>query len=49
MKWQEVDECAKNGNPEYLRFEATDVLKRVVTYGDLMEPLVTQSGRQAIK
>ena len=41
VSWQEVDRCAKSGNPETLRFETKKVLKRIETIGDLMAPLVT--------
>jgi bifunctional non-homologous end joining protein LigD len=40
VSWSEVDKCAKSGNPETLRFETKDVLKRVEKYGDLMASLV---------
>jgi bifunctional non-homologous end joining protein LigD len=40
VTWQEVDKCAKSGDPNVLRFEADDVLRRVDKYGDLMAPLV---------
>ncbi len=47
VSWQEVDRCAKNGNPDTLRFEAKDVLKRVEKFGDLMGSLVaTKSVRK---
>jgi bifunctional non-homologous end joining protein LigD len=45
VSWQEVDKCAKNGNPDTLRFEAKDVLKRVEKFGDLMSPLVLTRSR----
>ncbi len=45
VSWSEVDKCAKNGNPETLRFEAKDVLKRIDKFGDLMAPLVTTTSR----
>ncbi|MGB8196485.1 MAG: non-homologous end-joining DNA ligase [Acidimicrobiales bacterium] len=45
VTWDEVDRCAKSGNPERLRFEATDVLKRIDKFGDLMAPLVTSAPR----
>jgi bifunctional non-homologous end joining protein LigD len=48
VSWAEVDKCAKSGNPETLRFETKDVLKRVEKYGDLMAPLVaTKSGARS--
>jgi bifunctional non-homologous end joining protein LigD len=47
VSWQEVDRCAKSGNPDTLRFEAKDVLKRVEKFGDLMGSLVaTKSVRK---
>jgi bifunctional non-homologous end joining protein LigD len=45
VSWQEVDRCAKNGNPGTLRFEAKDVLKRIEKIGDLMAPLVATKAR----
>jgi len=49
VSWPEVDKCAKSGNPETLRFEAKDVLKRVQKYGDLMAPLVATTTRAKSK
>jgi bifunctional non-homologous end joining protein LigD len=49
VSWQEVDKCAKSGNPETLRFEAKDVLKRIEKYGDLMAPLVATKSRTKSK
>jgi bifunctional non-homologous end joining protein LigD len=49
VSWQEVDRCAKNENPDTLRFEAKDVLKRVERFGDLMAPLVTAKSRAKTK
>ncbi|HEY1761082.1 MAG TPA: non-homologous end-joining DNA ligase [Acidimicrobiales bacterium] len=43
VTWQEVDACASGDDPNMLRFEADEVLKRVDKYGDLMAPLVTSS------
>jgi bifunctional non-homologous end joining protein LigD len=40
VTWREVDACAKSGNPQALRFEASDVLVRVEKHGDLMAPLI---------
>ena len=37
-------ECLKSGDSEYLRFGAADVLKRVIRFGDVMEPLVAHRG-----
>jgi bifunctional non-homologous end joining protein LigD len=45
VTWQEVDRCAKSGNPDLLRFEAKQVLKRVEKLGDLMAPLVATKSR----
>jgi bifunctional non-homologous end joining protein LigD len=39
VSWPEVDRCAKSANPDILRFEAKDVLKRIAKLGDLMAPL----------
>jgi bifunctional non-homologous end joining protein LigD len=49
VSWPEVDKCAKSGNPETLRFEAKDVLKRIEKYGDLMAPLVATKSRTKSK
>lgn len=49
VSWTEVDKCAKTGNPETLRFETKDVLKRVEKYGDLMAPLVVKPSRATSK
>ncbi len=35
----EVEQCAKKNDPELLRFETEDVLKRVREHGDLFAPL----------
>jgi bifunctional non-homologous end joining protein LigD len=40
VTWQEVDACAESDDPNMLRFEADDVLRRVDKYGDLMSPLI---------
>ena len=45
VTWDEVDKCAKSGNPERLRFEAKDVLKRIDKFGDLMSSLVLPASR----
>ncbi len=45
VTWDEVDRCAKAGNPSKLRFEAKDVLRRVEKFGDLMAPLVATPSR----
>jgi bifunctional non-homologous end joining protein LigD len=49
VSWAEVDKCAKTANPETLRFETKDVLKRVEKFGDLMAPLVATKTRAASK
>jgi bifunctional non-homologous end joining protein LigD len=49
VSWPEVDQCAKTGNPETLRFETKDVLKRIQKYGDLMAPLVATKSRAKSK
>jgi bifunctional non-homologous end joining protein LigD len=45
VSWSEVDRCAKSGNPDTLRFETKDVLKRIEKFGDLMAPLVVTKSR----
>ncbi len=45
VSWAEVDKCAKSGDPDTLRFETKDVLKRIGKYGDLMAPLVVSKSR----
>jgi bifunctional non-homologous end joining protein LigD len=45
VSWAEVDKCAKSGNPDTLRFETKDVLKRIDKFGDLMAPLVVTTSR----
>lgn len=49
VSWSEVDKCAKSGNPDVLRFEAKDVLKRIEKFGDLMAPLVATTSRSKAK
>ncbi len=49
VSWPEVDQCAKTGKPEALRFETKDVLKRIQKYGDLMAPLVATKSRAKSK
>jgi bifunctional non-homologous end joining protein LigD len=49
VTWQEVDRCAKNANPDTLRYEAKDVLRRVDKFGDLMAPLVATRSRVKAK
>lgn len=45
VSWSEVDKCAKSANPDRLRFEAKDVLKRIEKLGDLMAPLIATRSR----
>lgn len=48
VTWQEIDRCAKKGDPNSLRFEANDVLRRVEKSGDLLAKLVaTKKGSVA--
>jgi bifunctional non-homologous end joining protein LigD len=49
VSWQEVDKCAKSANPDALRFETKDVLKRIEKYGDLFAPLVVPKPRAKSK
>ena len=42
VTWDEVDRCAKRGDPDLLRFDATEVLRRVDKHGDLFAPLLTR-------
>jgi bifunctional non-homologous end joining protein LigD len=42
VTWREVDACIKGGDPNALRFEADEVLKRIDEYGDLMAPLIAR-------
>jgi len=44
VTWKEIDACAKSGDPNKLRFTASDVLRRVDKLGDLMAGLVADSG-----
>ncbi len=41
LHWREVERTAKNGNPEKLRFEIPDAIKRVEKQGDLFEPVLS--------
>src|SRR3954468_4871097 len=41
VTWEEVRACLKKSDPEYLVFEAADVLKRVEKMGDLFAPVLT--------
>ncbi len=36
VTWDEVDACAKSGDPRVLRFGPDDVLRRVAEFGDLL-------------
>lgn len=49
VTWQEIDRCAKSGDPNSLRFEADDVLRRVEKQGDLLAPLVAAKYRGVTK
>jgi bifunctional non-homologous end joining protein LigD len=40
LSWDEVEKLADDGDPETVRFEATDVLKRVKKHGDLFAPVL---------
>jgi len=40
VKWKEVERAAKRKDPDVLRFEAKDVLKRVDKQGDLFESIL---------
>jgi hypothetical protein len=42
-----VARCAKKRDPELLRFDADDVLRRVERLGDLMAPLDVVEGRSS--
>jgi bifunctional non-homologous end joining protein LigD len=39
VEWKEVERALKREDPDVLRFEAGDVLKRVKRSGDLFEPV----------
>jgi bifunctional non-homologous end joining protein LigD len=39
VTWDEVEQCARHGDPERLRFAAPEVLERVEAHGDLFAPL----------
>src|SRR5450755_2714661 len=41
VRWKEVEECLKKGDPELLVFTSDEVLKRVEKMGDLFEPVLT--------
>jgi bifunctional non-homologous end joining protein LigD len=40
VKWEEVENCLKKGDPTLLVFESDHVLERVKKYGDLFEPVL---------
>jgi bifunctional non-homologous end joining protein LigD len=40
LRWEEVSKLAKDGDPDSVRFEAPDVLKRVKKHGDLFSPVL---------
>jgi bifunctional non-homologous end joining protein LigD len=41
LEWDEVEKALKKEDPDLLRFEAPDVVKRVEKHGDLFEPVNT--------
>ena len=46
VTWTEIDACAKSGNPNTLRFQADEVIRRVAEFGDLMAELSTTKPRR---
>ncbi|MGC2111314.1 MAG: non-homologous end-joining DNA ligase [Candidatus Korobacteraceae bacterium] len=40
VKWEEVENCLKKGDPKLLVFESDEVLARAQKYGDLFEPVL---------
>jgi bifunctional non-homologous end joining protein LigD len=40
LHWREVERTAKGGDPEKVRFEITDAIKRIEKEGDLFEPVL---------
>jgi bifunctional non-homologous end joining protein LigD len=40
VKWEEVENCLKKGDPTLLVFESDEVLARAKKYGDLFEPVL---------
>jgi bifunctional non-homologous end joining protein LigD len=40
LQWKEVERLAQNGDPDSVRFEAPDLLKRVKKHGDLFAPVL---------
>jgi bifunctional non-homologous end joining protein LigD len=49
VTWREIDRCAKAGDPNVLRFEAEDVVKRVDRVGDLMSALIVPKARTSAR
>jgi bifunctional non-homologous end joining protein LigD len=49
VTWREVEKTAKSNDPNTLRFEAPEVLKRVEKKGDLFEPVLTLKQRLPTK
>lgn len=40
VKWSEVENCLKKGDPTLLAFDSEEVLARTKKFGDLYEPVV---------
>jgi bifunctional non-homologous end joining protein LigD len=40
VEWKEVERALEKGDPDLLRFETADVLKRIDKHGDLFEPVL---------
>jgi bifunctional non-homologous end joining protein LigD len=40
LTWKEVEKLADDGDPDSVRFEAPDVLKRISKHGDLFAPVL---------
>jgi bifunctional non-homologous end joining protein LigD len=40
VKWEEIENCLKKGDPTLLVFESDEVLARAKKYGDLFEPVL---------
>ena len=40
LKWEEVENCLKKGDPKLLVFESDQVLERTKKFGDLFEPVL---------
>jgi bifunctional non-homologous end joining protein LigD len=40
LRWEEVEALADDGDPESVRFEASAVLERIDSYGDLFAPVL---------